>query len=177
MPRAGYAEASPTLLPKGQVYKLAESIAQQLDFKPGDDIHQLMENIGGTVRIEDTLMEDPEKSGSLFVDGPSDFTIIVPAHTSQVRDRFTIAHEFGHFILHYVWARKNQGAQFERMMALRKGSDRVEWEANWFASGFLMPETAFKEAFRRLGGVDGVAKEFEVSRSAAEIRAKQLELL
>lgn len=177
MPRAGYEEASPTFLPKAQVYKLAESIAEQLGFKPGDDIHQFIEKVGGTVKVEDTLTEDPEKSGSLFVDGPSNFTIIVPAHTSQARDRFTIAHEFGHFILHYVWARKYRGATFDRMMALRKGSDRVEWEANWFASGFLMPEAAFRETLRRLGTISAVASDFEVSSAAAEIRAKQLGLM
>ena len=103
MPIAGYEEATPCFLPKAQVYSLAESVANQLDFKPGDDIHELVERIGGNVSVEDTLTEDPERSGSLYVEGHDDFRIIVPAHTSTLRDRFTIAHELGHYVLHYVW--------------------------------------------------------------------------
>lgn len=174
---AGYAEAKPSFLPKPQVYELAESIAAQLDFQPGSDIHQAVEQVGGTVRVQDTLTEDPERSGSLYVNAPDDFTIIVPSHTSALRDRFTIAHELGHYVLHYMWARKNGAEGPERLIALRKGSDRVEWEANWFASGFLMPRIHFVEAFGRLNSVNKVAAEFEVSTIAAEIRAKQLGLI
>lgn len=173
---AGYEEATPCFLPKGQVYSLAESVATQLDFKPGDDIHELVERIGGSVSVQDTLMEDPERSGSLYVNSHDDFRIIVPAHTSAVRDRFTIAHELGHYVLHYVWKHAHDENPPGRMYALRKGSERVEWEANWFASGFLMPETHFREAFQRLQSVGAVASELDVSLPAAEIRAKQLAL-
>ncbi len=62
--------------------------------------------MGGSVSVKDTLYEDPERSGSLYVDGPDKFKIVVPAHTSQVRDRFTIAHELGHYVVHYLWRRK-----------------------------------------------------------------------
>jgi|APTNR8051073442_1049403.scaffolds.fasta_scaffold01888_7 Zn-dependent peptidase ImmA (M78 family) len=173
---AGYEEATPCFLPKRQVYSLAESVANQLEHKPGDDIHALVERIGGTVTVQDTLMEDPERSGSLYVDAHDDFRIIVPAHTSGVRDRFTIAHELGHYVLHYVWKHSHGENPPERMYALRKGSERVEWEANWFASGFLMPEAHFREAFQRLRNVAAVAAELDVSLPAAEIRARQLGL-
>jgi predicted transcriptional regulator len=177
MTRAGYLQAEPSNLSKGQTFAFAESIAKQLDFKPGDDIHDLVTRIGGEVRVEDTLTEDPERSGSLFVESPNKFTIIVPAHTSRLRDRFTIAHELGHFIVHYMW-RRHQGDVVDRpMMALRKGSDRIEWEANWFAAGFLMPAAEFTDAFSRAAGdISVVAETFEVSLSAAQVRASQLGL-
>lgn len=177
MTLASYVEAKPSYLPKTQVYELAESVAAQLDFKPGDDIHALVERIGGKVLVQDTLMDDPEMSGSLFVEDQDNFKIIVPAHTSSLRDRFTIAHELGHYVLHYLWQKSHGGLKSDRLMALRKGSDRVEWEANWFASGFLMPEHHFKDAFQRLNSVSKVAAEFEVSAAAADIRAKQLQLI
>lgn len=177
MPAVGYSEAVPSYLPKPKVYQLAESVATQLDFKPGDDIHEVVERLGGAVSVQDTLTEDPERSGSLFVEALNDFRIIVPAHTSAVRDRFTIAHELGHYVVHYLWAQNNSPNPPSRLMALRKGSDRVEWEANWFASGFLMPAHHYKDAFRRLGNVSAIASEFEVSLAAAQIRADQLGLL
>lgn len=172
-----YEKAQPSGLGKPAVYALAESIAKQLDFKPGDDIDVLVKRLGGQVKIQSTIIRDPEQSGSLVVEGPNDFTIIVPSHTSPVRDRFTIAHELGHFFLHYVW-RKKQGCHIgDRLIALRKGSDRVEWEANWFAGGFLMPENAFRQQFQRAASIKAVADHFGVSRQAAEIRAKQLHLI
>jgi len=173
-----YDAAAPSNLTKAQVSALAESIARKLDYKPGDDIHDLVKRVGGTVRVEDTLTIDPEHSGSLYVDGPNNFSIIVPAHTSPRRDRFTIAHEFGHFIVHYMW-RRQAGAKNppQKMVAFRKGTERVEWEANWFAAAFLMPTEQFKTQYHRLGGdLAAIAEVFEVSEAAAEVRARQLGL-
>lgn len=169
--------ATESNLSKSQIFSLAESIASQLNFQPGGDIHDLVESIGGKIESQDTLTEDPEKSGSLYVSGPEDFRIIVPIHTSALRDRFTIAHELGHFVVHYLWKRKNGSFTSDTMVALRKGSDRVEWEANWFAAALLMPKNAFTQSFESNGrSLNKTAKEFDVSLSAAEVRAKQLGL-
>lgn len=174
---AAEARATESNLTKGQIFSLAESVASQLGFKPGDDIHKLVETIGGSVEAQDTLTEDPEKSGSLYVESADSFKIIVPAHTSLLRDRFTIAHELGHFVVHYLWKRKNGGLNADTMVALRKGSDRVEWEANWFAAAFLMPAGPFAKALEEANNsLSEVAVKFGVSTSAAEIRAKQLGL-
>lgn len=178
MPHTSYDKAQPCGLSKAAVYSFAESLAKQLDFKTGDDIDQLVSRIGGRIKIANTLTKDPEESGSLFVEAPDNFTIIVPAHTSLARDRFTVAHELGHFVLHYLWNRKHRGTPSGKMMALRKGSDRVEWEANWFAAGFLMPGTEFKKVHNKCGGsLSLVASKFGVSQHAAEVRASQLGLI
>ncbi|MFO1014523.1 MAG: ImmA/IrrE family metallo-endopeptidase [Caulobacteraceae bacterium] len=172
-----YQQAEASGLSKPQVTLLAEGIAKRLDFGPGDDIHHLVKRLGGKVEVEDTLTEDPSRSGSLFVESPTSFRIVVPTHTSQLRDRFTIAHELGHFFLHEMWRRQNGSRIDGPMMALRRGSERIEWEANWFAAGFLMPSEAFRESFNRNGGsIPAIAREFEVSGSAAEVRARQLNL-
>lgn len=170
-----YEQAKPTGLSKPAILAFSESVAHQLGFSPGDEIEAVVSRLGGQIRFEDTLTEDPEMSGSLVIRGPKDFTIIVSAHTSWLRDRFTIAHELGHFFLHYMW-RRHKGQKIEGpMVALRKGSDRVEWEANWFAGAFLMPQAAFIKKFSESkGDVAEVAKTFLVSPSAASVRAKQL---
>jgi predicted transcriptional regulator len=172
-----YQAAEPALLSKPQVYSLAESAARQMGFEPGGDLYDLVRKMGGRVEIEDTLLSDPEQTGSLYVDGPNRFRIIVPSHTSPERDRFTIAHELGHFVLHYLWKKQKNPEFPDRLYALRKGSDRIEWEANWFAAAFLMPEAEFKEKFEQLGGSVGqLAELFKVSHSATEVRARGLGL-
>src|SRR3546814_5121101 len=82
-----YKPAQPSFLTKPSVHRLAESIAHQVGWAPGGDIHKTIQNLGGRVETEDTLLTDPDQTGSLFVDGADKFKIIVPAHTSPERDR------------------------------------------------------------------------------------------
>jgi predicted transcriptional regulator len=173
-----YSPAVESRLSKSEVYSFAESVAQQLNFSGGDDLGALVRRMGGAIEIEDTLLTDPEHTGSLYVDGPSKFRIVVPSHTSPERDRFTIAHELGHYILHYLWARKRDPAVPEQVVAFRRGSERIEWEANWFAAAFLMPDAAFRAVFAEKGGdIRSIADHFRVSMAAAEVRAKGLGLI
>lgn len=173
-----YEPAQPSLLKKEAVHKLAESIATQVGWEPGGDITEMVRRLGGSVEIEDTLFSDPERTGSLFVDSPQRFRIIVPSHTSPERDRFTVAHEFGHFVLHYLWKRQKDPLYPPQIVAYRRGSDRIEWEANWFAGAFLMPEEAFRVAYGlHAGDLWSLAARFKVSTKAAEVRAKELGLI
>lgn len=169
-----YAQAEPSNLSKAQVYAIAEAFSKQLEYEPGGNLVEAITRIGGRVSVEDTLLEDPTRSGSLLVDAPDDFKIILPAHTPPNRDRFTLAHELGHYVLHYLWTDR----QGERLMALRRGSDRIEWEANWFAAAFLMPEGEFRDQFEQThGDFSALAQYFCVSEQAARIRAKGLGLI
>ncbi len=52
---------------------------------------------------------------------------------------------------------------------------RAEWEANWFAAAFLMPEQAFRQ-YRAANGSIATAAKFGVSQSAADVRASTLGL-
>ena len=174
---ASYARAEASNLTKRQISSLAESIATQLGYEPCGDIYRAVSRLGGSIETEDTLLSDPESTGSLFVEDKGSFKIIVPSHTSPTRDRFTIAHELGHFIVHYAWRKQKDLLQEDKMMALRRDSDRVEWEANWFAAAFLMPSKSFKDQFSECGGdINATAAAFCVSSAAAEIRARSLGL-
>lgn len=66
------------------------------------------------------------------------------------RDRFTIAHELGHFFLH------PQGCPLSRMNSPVPAYRDPEWQANTFASEFLMPHDlihgmSVEEVMRRCG--------------------------
>lgn len=167
-------------LSKKQVFTLAERVADELEFRPGADLVPVLEKLGGTLEYRDFWSSDGEKdprSGSIEIDGRRKFRVFIAMDTSPARDRFTIAHEIGHYVLHY-FLRLQSGEPETPAWASRYGSDRVEWEANWFAAAFLMPREAFVAAFKRLDGdIDAVAREFEVSTLAAKLRAKGLGLI
>ena len=103
---------------------------------------------------------------------------INPADSPQ-RQRFTIAHEIGHIVLH-----KDTNDVHHRMKDVEDKdlniySDNIqEIEANRFAAMLLMPELEFKKAWSRYSNfLDSIAEYFNVSKLAAGIRANNLGLL
>lgn len=164
--------------PKPNVEAFAENVAKQVEFEAGDSIEELVERVGGRLEVGTSGSGD-EESGSIVARALDDFTIYVSRHTSLKRDRFTIAHELGHLLLHLGPLKKtNPDAIMRATRWVDEGDDgqrRAEWEANWFAAGFLMPSTEFKEIFAAQGLV-GVQNHFGVSGSAAQVRAKSLGL-
>ncbi len=129
------------------------------------DLEKLLTELGGRVRVA----EGPE---SLFVSKPGSFQVFVPTTTSARRDRFTIAHELGHYFLHYLYPGHTTPQVFGR-----SNGPRAETEANTFASSLLMPADLFTQAFhRRDGDVYWLANQFDVSVRAAEVRCDVLGL-
>ena len=164
---------------KASVEDFAESVATQIEFSPGDSIEELVERVGGKLVVGSSGTRD-HQSGSIVAQALDDFTIYVSRHTSLTRDRFTIAHELGHLLLHLGPIKK---ANSDAVMRATRWVDeddptqkRAEWEANWFAASFLMPSELFREIFGQ-GNTDATAKKFGVSVSAASIRAKSLGLI
>lgn len=177
-PPTSYSPPSPSALPKRAVQSLAESVANQLGYKPGGDLRPVLDQLGGKLTYQQFAGLHETDSGSLVVHDMSNFEVRIATNTSIKRDNFTIAHEIGHYILHYLYPNQNGEPSSGGMVANRYGSDRVEWEANWFAAAFLMPEEAFRLAFSdKAGELSQVADLFGVSTTAAEVRAKALGLI
>lgn len=170
----------PTLASKAQIDALAESVARKLNFKPGDAIAPVIAKLGGRIDYH-SASDTPGPPESMVVYGPRNFVIHIPTTTSRRRDRFTIAHELGHYLLHYPLARAR--APNVPMRATRwvdetqADQQRAEWEANWFAAGFLMPATDFRQRWRELRGHEiEMASWFDVSVPAIQVRVKNLNL-
>lgn len=182
-----YVSPQPTTYRKAQIEDFGSLVAEQLGYQPSGDIESVVKALGGVIEWENPFdgfnSSQRPHDESIIIEDIGKFTIFLPAHTSLERDRFTIAHELGHYLVHYWQKRKeNKILAGEKMAATRYGSDRVEWEANWFAAGFLMPKNRFK-----LEDVSGLTTDsakvtfwanlFGVSTAAAEIRAKALNLI
>lgn len=168
----------PTGFSKRTVESIAEAIAKKLEFRPGGSIEDIVSRFGGKI-VVGASGDDDYESGSIVARSITEFTIYISQFTSLVRDRFTIAHELGHLLLHL---RGLQKAHPNAIMRATRWVDhtnpdqqRAEWEANWFAAAFLMPSDDFKKIYIDLGA-EGVQKVFGVSEKAVAIRVKSLQL-
>lgn len=129
------------------------------------DIDHLISQLGGRT-------EYAENNESLHVSKPGLFTVFIPHFTSGRRDRFTKAHELGHYFLHYLYPQQQRDTTFAR-----GGRNRAETEANIFAASLLMPAVQFREFYDKYeGDAWKLANHFGVSPAAASVRAKVLNL-
>lgn len=146
----------------------AAKVAKAADFSPGDALDDVVARFGGRLiyrTMDEWILQD---GGAIYVHGPRDFDIAIARFTSPTRDRFTIAHELGHYFLH-----SRQGEI--PLIVGRLGDSPIEREANRFAAALLMPEAEFRAACADLGGnLDLVAARFNVSRDAAKARHASL---
>jgi Zn-dependent peptidase ImmA (M78 family) len=117
-----------------------------------------------------------------------DDTAVIGVNSSQPqsRQRFTIAHEIGHYLLHPgqpVIVERNGRINFRD----GRSSQAIlpeEIQANRFAAELLMPRRQVVEALRQLtpnasaaGDVAALAERFEVSTQAMEYRLVNLGVL
>lgn len=155
---------------KTHIEAFASRVATRLGYKAGDPLEPIVAHLGGHIIYEALDSLNP---ASIQVRKQGDFDIYLPLDTSPERDRFSIAHELGHYFLHFP-AMNNRA-----MYATRFGSTRVEWEANWFAAGFLMAAEEFRELYSSWGDrrwLPHLARHFGVSVAAATARANALGL-
>jgi predicted transcriptional regulator len=177
MTQTKYAEPVQSGLSKQAVDNLAASVAAQFGYTPGAELAPIVEKMNGRIRMQSMVELTDASSGSIRVEPDGSFEIMVAAHTGPARDRFTIAHELGHYVLHFLWPKHQGRPVASGLQAKRYGTGRVEWEANWFAAGFLMPRDSFKAAFAELdGNLASISSRFAVSMEAARVRAEALGL-
>lgn len=162
-------------LSRKSIQDVAEQISTTVKYEGGEDLRSTVERMGGKIKVVDVWNEVDQGTGSLTVWEPGQFEITIPAHTNYLRDNFTIAHELGHYVVHYLLSEEEAGKLYQ---ANRYGSGRSEWEANWFAAAFLMPEEKYRTVFSEYcGDLARIAQRFGVSVSAARVRAQALGLL
>jgi Zn-dependent peptidase ImmA (M78 family) len=102
------------------------------------------------------------------------------------RQRFTIAHELGHFLLHQEAAKVfvDSTLTFYRDERSSEGIYQQEIEANTFAAELLLPEQAIRTAFSQSDidifddvAIARLAARFDVSACALMIRLVRLNLI
>ena len=114
------------------------------------------DDTSGMIRI------DPKRGGS------EGYAIYVNKRHPYNRQRFTIAHEIAHIVLHGDLI----GNGITTDSLYRSGlPGSVEWAANRFAGNILMPADKIRELMEQgVDTVDELARRFHVSRSAMAIQ-------
>lgn len=112
-------------------------------------------------------------SGEIRPSNDGACVISINRHDSPRRQRFTVAHELAHFLLH----RDQIGSGIKDDALYRSGlSDTREAEANRLAAEILMPIGLVHKMLQERGGIPtedvvaGLAVEFGVSDAAMRIR-------
>lgn len=154
------------------IQQYAERVADAHEIFPGRDkpadLDALLRRLGGRTVFSDNF----SGKEALTVRGIGDFDVHLPPMTSARRDRFTIAHELGHYFLHYRQPGLDGPEKFER-----GERNPLETQANYFAAALLMPSSRFRRTFRRLSpDMWAIADVFGVSPRAVEVRAQSLGL-
>ena len=159
---------------------LARQLLDTVGYEMPVDAARIAENRGLVIRsqpLEDTV------SGMLVIkDGRTIIGINESHHPN--RQRFSIAHELGHYLLHREQSSVFIDAVYYRDQTSSEGSRAQEIEANAFAAELLMPERVVREHFERqdMDMVDDVAirrlaSRWEVSAQALTIRLTSLGLI
>lgn len=170
-----YKTPQPCGLNKASIAHLAEKCASKVGYSAGCDLESLVAKLGGKLEYQDFWELENSDSGSITVEPDSSFTVYLANHTSTTRDRFTVAHELGHLVLHYLLPKATDPDGNWGLKAARFGTGITEFEANQFAACFLMPKQQFVDVFERFDrDIVETADFFGVSVSSASVRAKSL---
>src|SRR5258708_22690641 len=143
------------------VEKIAKELGAQIRFAPFD------EEISGMIHVKD---------GAIVIG--------VNALHHPPRQRFTIAHELGHLVLHkdkitsHVHIDKGFPAALMRDTRSAAGTDTVEVQANQFASELLVPQALLDKELAGRAVIDmedekpleELAKKFKVSKQAIQYK-------
>jgi Zn-dependent peptidase ImmA (M78 family) len=145
-------------------------------------LEMIGEHLGAKIRIAPL---DEELSGIIFIrDGMPIIGINAIHHPN--RQRFTLAHEFGHLVLHkhLITSMVHVDKKLPFFMRDAKsatGTDKIEIEANQFAAELLMPEAILlKEIQREAFDIDDeppleeLARKFRVSKQAMGHRIQNI---
>lgn len=137
------------------------------------------------ISLVSTEQLPPHNSGSLVKEKDGSYTIYVDKNDSMRRQRFTIAHELGHFVEHHHREFLDEAGEIlnarKTLFTRPNGTTadtykKIEREADAFAGELLMPEETFIQVWENSQTLQEVADTFGVSEMAANVRAAVLGL-
>jgi len=140
------------------------------------------------IKVYTTSDLPPNTSGSIVREGHGQFVIYVKEGQSPARQRFTIAHEIGHFIQHskelhsgeeMISPITKKAVVMHRPDSQKDMSEDIkerEREADQFDAELLMPKDEFEKVWISSNSLKDVADHFGVSQMAANVRAILLNL-
>lgn len=118
----------------------------------------------------------PGTSGQIMKEGDQ-YVIRVNRHEARERQRFTIAHELAHYLLHRDVIDSSPEGIKDNVLYRSGAPERLEYEANRLAADLVMPMDSIEQRLTEsFGGrvtdatIESLAAMFGVSKAAMEIR-------
>lgn len=158
----------------------ARQLLEELRIKAAPvQVDKIAKGLGAQLRYSPL---DMELSGMIFIKEGIPVIGVNALHHPN-RQRFTIAHEIGHLVLHRDLITKNVHVdkQFPVLMrdaVAETGTEAIEIEANQFASELLIPSSLFDPSKIKASDIDddaeldALAKKFRVSRQMLDYRIR-----
>lgn len=136
------------------------------------DVTSIAKQIGITFKTNNKLAAS--ESGYIRIDDDSNVICVINESNIETRQRFTIAHEIGHFVLGHLQGAKKLYRDTRK--ELNGDGDFREIEANNFAAQLLMPDIVIDWLINEesITSVATLADKLNVSPSAMRYRLKNL---
>lgn len=133
------------------------------------DIESVIKKFGIRIHYEEM---DADLSG--YIENRNNGWVIgINMYQSPRRQRFTLAHEFAHFL--FDKAALSSGRHTDAIMLRSEESDSLEQRANDFAADLLMPADRFRnQVDAGIRDVGELSEQFDVSMAAIRYRAFKL---
>lgn len=132
---------------------------------PPINLQEIVEEEGLSLAVA----EFGEQNISGFIDFEKKM-IIANKYDSDTRQRFTIAHELGHWILHQKEINEDHDIVVLYRRPIQTENDPLEQEANCFAANLLVPKKFLKEFIKKKLNSKQIANIFGVSESVISFR-------
>jgi hypothetical protein len=78
---------------------------------------------------------------------------------------FTMAHEVGHWVLHRKYIEAQEEANPKTVFVSQGRNNKMEWQADYFASCLLMPEKEIREAFQKVCAPEAIVVKNSMSEA------------
>ena len=124
---------------------------------------------------------DKKTSGAIRYNKATDkFEILINKNDVKTRQRFTVAHELGHYFLHQDYLKSEEIHIDTLYRAVEKADEeekKRERQVDYFAGALLMNRTLLEKLYKENNSIQDLADIFNVSVSAMTVRLDILGLL
>jgi hypothetical protein len=157
------------------IFDIAEQLSTANGYSPDCSLATLIvDRLRGEIVFNDQL--NLAQDATIYVEGIGDFKIELPCGLPVETERFCLAHELGHYFLHF-FIPSMDNEQMSPIRAFAAGEELAEYEANWFAAAFLLPKAIYTTKYNACAGDHAVlASYFQVPIQLSSNRAISLGL-
>jgi Zn-dependent peptidase ImmA (M78 family)/DNA-binding XRE family transcriptional regulator len=154
-----------------EIDEIAQALRQQWGLGPGplSNVLALLESKG--IMVCKYELEGEQVEAFSFWNGARPFIFLASEKEAAARQRFDLAHELGHLVLHR-WVEQSELEDKARLKTIEREADR-------FAAAFLLPRSSFpNEVYStKLDAFVPLKQRWKVSIQAMIIRCRDLEII